>query len=260
MVYNREGAPVTSNRPVPERPIMKEKSNAVPIVETEAMVEDMIRFHQNRYRYRGQPGEEYGVVFSVFQELNRTPQPSNQHILWYMAIIALVDHHRSHHADTPIAHPLDPEPSVSLPCQWARINKTSFHRPPVPDEIDSLGTYLSQIARLGILVSTKMEIDHHHLHLKINHIDRLLGKLLAELQSLDLSSPDYDTPLLSIQNATDNVEKIARMISPTIRQKILGKTKPPVYTEIVTTRTDRIPAERIAALFNMDDFWNGLIP
>ena len=239
---------------------MKNEENYFRMVEYETHIEEIIQHNQNLYRYRGQPGQEYGVIQSIFQELNRRSDLSNRHIRWYTSIISLALHYRRRQDHYQLIDTLEAKPADLSPCHQIGFPNEFPDATLFPEIIDAIETYMIQIARLGILISSKIDIYQQYLHLRLNHIGELLIRLLADMKSRDLSSPDLDIYILSIRNATENSKKISISSSGSIRNEITRAADSQVYREVITRRTEKIPVERLKSLYNVDDFWNGLIP
>ena len=226
----------------------------------ETTIEDILHHTQNKYRYRGEEGKEYQVIQSVFCELNRVTHLSNKYIRWYTVIIFLSNHFRRLHDQSFLAEAL-PQELIDLSiCHQTRIPKGKQHRVFIPSYIECLETYLKHIARLGILISTKMKIQQHYVDLKLNHINDILNELLKNMKSIDHNYTDEEIYLLAIQNATENIIKKTKYISKTLHNNAIQAATSHLYTEIITAKTKKIPKNRIKKLYNLDDFWNGFIP
>ena len=94
---------------------------------------------------------------------------------------------------------------------------------------------------------------------KVERINVLLTKLQESLETLKKECHRDDVFFLTVKNATDNAIFLCRT-TPNIEEKSLKSSlQSKKYKQIIQVRIGHLPQKRIAALFNMEAFWNGFI-
>jgi hypothetical protein len=199
----------------------------------ERQIEELMAYHMPRYRYVGERGEEYRVIQSVLAEINRLPELTNRQIRWYAVILYLVN-------------------SFS---DWQLRAPT-----PPPSYIDSLEVYITEIARLGILVSTGGNIEPEFLETKLERIHTRLKDLLGALTSEGSCGFRDEAFILTIQRATDNVPRLVKHLSGQTFENVFHTLHSDPYRELILNRVAHMDPRKRAALHHLEAFWNGFIP
>ena len=201
------------------------------IIKYEGKIMELFKHNVHKYRYIGEEGKEYEVIQSVFNEINHLPGLSNKHIRWYAIII-----------------------NLGMSFQNRRMAAKSGEDS--PGLIDS---YVNEIARLGMLVCTKEEINPGYLEYKLERIDSLLAELLGEIDAQKQEETREEVFFLTIKNAADNALKLGKPLLKH-RKIILAAVNTGVYQQLIVKRIQRIDEKRLAKYNNMEAFWNGFIP
>jgi hypothetical protein len=194
---------------------------------------EMLDHHLGTYRYRGEAGQEYSVIQSIFAHLNNQSKLNNAHIRWYSVMVFL---------------------------------KRSFHdyymagNRPMTLAITELGSLIENIARLGIWISSKIEIRRVWTHKMITRINRLLVQLIHLPQWEIRPAEDHEVFRLTTLRAAENTLRLAELSgtgTETLMNQTLNSAR---FQTHIRIPLDRMPVEQKQYLTNMDDFWNGFIP
>ena len=91
----------------------------------ERKIDEFLKYNKQKYRYIGHEGNEYDVVKSLFHAINNLASLTNKQILWYAAIVCLVESYQNycHHGFLP-AH-------ISLKCDDDRFMAELTDRRPL---------------------------------------------------------------------------------------------------------------------------------
>jgi len=244
----------------------------------EGKILELFKHNVHKYRYIGEEGKEYEVIQSVFDEINHLPELSNKHIRWYAIIINLrmsfqTSRMAAKGGEYIPGFPLSKTPGVprhSLlgsfgadgPKIITQVEKGKAKTPhpmlTVPPYLDSIDLYVNEIARLGMLVCTKEEINPGYLEYKLEKIDSLLAGLLEEMDSQKKEETREEVFILTIKNAADNAIKLGKTL-PEKQRAILAAVNTRGYKQLIIKRMQRIDEKRLAHYHNMDAFWNGFI-
>ncbi len=245
----------------------------------EGKIMELLKYNVHKYRYVGEEGKEYEVIQSVFNEINYLPGLSNQHIRWYAIIINLRMSFENLRmtAKSRVGFPGFPLPGFpgdsrhslldptgpdgcKIMTQLGKSKAKDLH--PlwlVPAYMGSIDSYVNEIARLGMLVCTKEEINPGYLEYKLGRIDSLLAGLLEEMESQKQEEPREEVFILTIKNAADNALKLGKSLVHR-RKRILAAANTGVYRQLIIKRIQRIDETRLVKYNNMEAFWNGFIP
>jgi hypothetical protein len=239
------------------------------IIKYEGKIVELLNHNIHQYKYVGEEGKEYEVIQSVFNEINHLPGLSNKHIRWYAIIINLrmSFQNRCQAEKSGEKIPGDFQFSLLDPSGvdgskiMAQVEKGKTKAPllMVPPYMGLIDSYINEIARLGMLVCTKEEINPGYLEYKMEKIDSLLAELLEEMDSQKQEETGEEVFILTIKNAADNAIKLGKPLLN--RQKgILPEVKTGVYQQLIIKRIQRIDEKRLANYNNMEAFWTGFIP
>ncbi len=260
---------------------MNNQNNHLPdyreIIKYESKIVELLNHNVHQYRYVGEEGKEYEVIQSVFNEINHLPGLSNKHIRWYAIIINLRMSFQNRRMAAKrkavgLGFPLPEFPGDfqlslldSTVVDGSKImtqvekGKTTAPLLMVPPYMGLIDSYINEIARLGMLVCTKEEINPGYLEYKMERIDSLLADLLEEMDSQKQEETGEEVFILTIKNAADNAIKLGQPLL-NHRKKISAKVKTGVYQQLIIKRIQRIDKKRLANYNNMEAFWTGFIP
>ena len=229
---------------------MDEYAKHLEIIGYEAKAEELIRHNIQKYKYVGEEGREYDVIQTVFHEINRLRELSNKQIRWYAVIIALKDsfYNRRLRGSLPDFPSLEYTGAFKMSTEIKKEKTRPFFVPPYIEFIES---YINEIARLGVLVSTKEKISANYLDFKFHH-----------LPSTDVSVGAYgeEAFLLTLKNASENAIKLAAYFPGDLAKRRLKSLTSEISKKFALEKIDTFTDKKLAALYNMDDFWNGFIP
>lgn len=228
---------------------MVHQSKYFTMFQYERQIEEMVAHHIGQYRYVGERGEEYRVIQSVFDEINRLPELSNRQIRWYAVILHLVGSFSDWQLQAGLAEGLFPG--------TGRAPRALL---PPPSYIDELESYITEIARLGILVSTRGNIEPEFLETKLERIHTRLNDLLGALTSEGSGEIKDEVFIVTIKNATDNVPKLVKHLSGKTGENFSRTVRSGMYRELVLNRIEHMDSRKLAGFLHLEAFWNGFIP
>ena len=281
-------------------------------IKYEGKIEMLLKHNAYKYRYVGEEGKEYEVIQSVFNEINLLPGLSNKHIRWYAIIINLRMNFENWRmaAKSGEGFPGFPLPEFPGDFRHSSLDPTGADgfkimtqvgkgkakdlHPMlmVPAYMGSIDSFVNEIARLGMLVCTKEEINPGYLEYKLERIESLLAGLLEEMDSekqeearggwhpqpiiaagirkcrkknLGMKTRfcnrviQEEVFILTIKNAADNAIKLGKLLMAH-RKRILSVLNSGEYRQLIIKRIQRIDETRLAKYNNMEAFWNGFIP
>jgi hypothetical protein len=249
------------------------------IIKYEGKIMELLNHNVHKYRYIGEEGKEYEVIQSVFNEINHLPGLSNKHIRWYAIIINLRMSYENRRMTAKSKERFPGFPLPELPGDFrhslldpsgadgskimTQVVKGKAAGPhlmlPDPAYMGLIDSYVNEIARLGMLVCTKEEINPGYLEYKLERIDSLLAELLEEMDSQKQEETREEVLILTIKNAADNAIKLGKSLL-NHRKRILAEVNTGVYQQLIIKRIQRIDEKRLANYNNMEAFWNGFIP
>jgi hypothetical protein len=236
---------------------MSNLSNKMRIFNYERAIEELVNHHIQKYRYVGEKGKEYEVIQSIFYEINQLPELSNQQIRWYSIIIYLVQSFYDHRNRSSF-----PGFSLPEPVNGFKVLTNVEKEKPLefvvssPPYIERIELYITEIARIGVLVSSKKEINAHYVDYKLDRIGSLLTVLLKEMDSQMRGEHQEEVFVITIKNAADNVIKHIKKRKKRFTKSIHSK----IYGDLIIKRIENIDKNRLADYYNMEAFWNGFIP
>lgn len=246
---------------------MSDHSDYLEIYQYEIKIEELVNHHIQKYKYVGEDGREYRVIQTVFHELSRLPELSNRHIRWYAIILGLIGNFFNSRMrmgdDLPgfSSLPLEFAGGLKMKGQVRKGRPEELFLPVfVPPYISIIEAYIKEIARLGVLVSTKEKISPGYLDYKFEGIELRLKELLSKLEIRDAKETKEEVFILAIKNATDNAVKLRRFFPGNISEGFAGAVNSETYERVIIKRIESIDRERLSSYYNMDDFWNGFIP
>ena len=232
-------------------------SNHIEFFKYEWIINEWVNHNTRKYKYVGEKGKEYEVIQSIFYEINQLPELSNRQIRWYSIIIYLIrsfydQRSRGSFPDFSLPDPVDgfkvlTNVEKGRPLEWVV---------PAPPYIERIELYLTGIARMGVLKSSKKEINPHYIDYKLDRIGSLLVELLEEMNSQMRSEYRDEVFVLTVKNASDNVIKHVKKRKNRFTKSINSK----IYRELILKRIETIDKNRLADYFNMEAFWSGFIP
>jgi hypothetical protein len=232
-------------------------SNHPEFFKYEWIINEWVNHNIRKYKYVGEKGKEYEVIQSIFYEINQLPELSNRQIRWYSIIIYLIrsfydQRNRGSFPDFSLPDPVDgfkvlTNVEKGRPLEWVV---------PAPPYIERIELYLTGIARMGVLISSKKEINPHYIDYKLDRIGSLLVELLEEMNSQMRSEYRDEVFVLTVKNASDNVIKHVKKRKNRFTKSINSK----IYRELILKRIETIDKNRLADYFNMEAFWSGFIP
>ncbi len=236
---------------------MNNYPNHLEIFKYEWTINELVNHNIQKYKYVGEKGKEYEVIQSVFYEINQLPELSNQQIRWYSIIIYLI---RSFYDQ----RNRENFPGFSLPEPVAGFKvltdiekgKSLELVVPAPPYIERIELYLTEIARMGVLLSSKKEINPNYVNYKLDRIGSILIELLDEMNSQMRGELQEEVFVITIKNAADNVIKHIKKRKNRFTKSIHSK----IYGELIIKRIETIDKNRLADYYNMEAFWNGFIP
>jgi hypothetical protein len=263
--------------------VMNHHKNHIPdyqeFIKYEGKIEMLLKHNAHKYRYVGEEGKEYEVIQSVFNEINHLPGLSNKHIRWYAIIINLRMSFENWRrtAKSSEGFPGFPLPEFPGDFRYSLLGPTGADGSKimtqvgkgkakdlhpmlmVPAYMGLIDSYVNEIARLGMLVCTKEEINPGYLEYKLERIDSLLAGLLEEMDSEKQEEAWEEVFILTIRNAADNAIKLGKLLMAH-RKRTLSVVNTGEYRQLIIKRIQRIDETRLAKYNNMDAFWNGFIP
>jgi hypothetical protein len=236
---------------------MSNYSNHLEFFKYERRINEWVNHNIQKYKYVGEKGKEYEVIQSIFYEINQLSELSNQQIRWYSIIIYLI---RSFYDQ----RNREIFPGFSLPDpvdDFKVLTNVEKGRPlewvvPAPPYIEHIELYLTAIARMGVLKSSKKEINANYINFKLDRIGSLLMVLLDEINSQMRIEQEEEVFVLTVKNAADNVIKHIKKRKNRFTKSIHSK----IYRELILKRIENIDKNRLADHYNMEAFWNGFIP
>jgi len=236
---------------------MKNYPNHLEILKYESTINELVNHNIQKYKYVGEKGKEYEVIQSVFYEINQLPELSNQQIRWYSIIIYLIrsfydQRNRASFPDFSLPEPVEgfkvlTDIEKGRPLEWVV---------PAPPYIEPIELYLTEIARMGVLKSSKKEINVNYVNFKLDRIGSLLIELLEAMNSQMRSELQEDLFVVTIKNAADNIIKYIKKRKNRFTKSINSI----MYEELIIKRIEDIDKNRLADYYNMEAFWNGFIP
>lgn len=247
------------------------------IIKYEGKIVELLNHNVHKYKYVGEEGKEYEVIQSVFNEINHLPGLSNKHIRWYAIIINLRMSFQNRYmaakgkegfpgfpfSEFPgdIHHLLLDSTGTDGSKIITRVEKGKANDPLVilPSYLGLIDLYVNEIARLGMLVCTKEEINIGYLEYKLEKIDSLLAELLEEMDSQKQEETREEVFILTIKNAANNAIKLGKPLLNHGGKNFAGVNWD-LYQRLIINRIQRIDEKRLAAYNNMEAFWNGFIP
>lgn len=263
--------------------IMNNHNNHLPdyreIIKYERKIVELLNHNVHQYRYVGEEGKEYEVIQSVFNEINHLPGLSNKHIRWYAIIINLrmsfqnrlmAAKSRGWVPGFPLSefpgdflHSLLDSTGADGDKIMTRVEKGKANDPYsmliLPPYMGLIDSYVNQIARLGMLVCTKEQINTDYLLYKLEKINSLLAELLEEMDSQKQEETREEVFILTIKNAADNAIKLGKPLLNQ-REKSAAPVNREVYQRLIIQRIRGIDKKRLVKYNNMEAFWNGFIP
>lgn len=246
---------------------MSDHSDYLEIYQYETKIEEMVNYHIRKYKYVGEDGREYRVIQTVFHELNRLPELSNKQIRWYAIIISLVGNFFNYR----MRDIYNPSGLPSLPLEFSegfkmrgQVHKSRSEElfSPVfaPPYMGVIEPYIREIARLGVLVSTKEKISPGYFDYKFEGIESRLKDVLGKLETRDALETKEEVFILAVNNATDNAVKLRGLFPGNKSEYFAGAVNSGTYERFIIKRLEGIDRERLAGYYNIEDFWNGFIP
>jgi hypothetical protein len=249
------------------------------IIKYEGKIMELLNHNIHKYKYVGEEGKEYEVIQSVFNEINHLSQLSNKHIRWYAIIINLGMSFQNQRMAAKREAGVRGFPLPEFPGDFrhslldttgtdgskimTQVEKGKAKGPHpmlmVPAYIGLIDLYVNEIARLGMLVCTKEEINPAYIKYKLERIDSLLAELLEEMDSQKQEETREEVFVLTIKNAADNAIKLGKPFL-NHREKSFAGVNREVYQLLIIQRIQRIDEKRLAKYNNMEAFWNGFIP
>lgn len=208
----------------------------------ELRIEELLNYTLNKYQYRGESGKEYEVIQSIFSHLNNVTENRNMHIRWYAVVIHLL---RGFH-----------DRRLNWQC-------SDFFMPmefQVPLCIEELESFIDRIARLGILTSAGETVGSDFFNLKLKNINDALLELINCLKTRPDPHPDNDVFWLAINHAAVKISKLAGYNGEDGQTRLSQTIESEDFQKFVRQPIEKMSAERIQSLYNLNDFWNGLIP
>jgi hypothetical protein len=130
----------------------------------------------------------------------------------------------------------------------------------VPLCIEELESFIDRIARLGILVSAGEKVESDFFNLKLENINKTLLELLNCLKTRPDLHSDNDVFWLAINHAAVKIIKLADYNGKDSQTRLSQTIKSENFQRFVRQPVEKISAERKQSLYNLNDFWNGLIP
>jgi hypothetical protein len=236
---------------------MSNYSNHLEFFKYERIINEWVNHNIQKYKYIGEKGKEYEVIQSIFYEINQLPELSNQQIRWYSIIIYLIRSFYDQRNSGSFPGFSLPEPVDGFKV-LADVEKG---KPltlviPAPPYIEHIELYLTEIARMGVLKSSKKEINANYINFKLDRIGSLLMELLDEINSQMGIELEEEVFVLTVKNAADNVIKYIKKRKNRFTRSIHSK----IYRELILKRIENIDKNRLADYYNMEAFWDGFIP
>jgi hypothetical protein len=246
---------------------MNDHSDYLEIYQYELKIEELVNHHIQKYKYVGEDGWEYRVIQTVFHELNQLPELSNRHIRWYAIIIGLIGNFFNQRMRMRDGLPGFPSLHLEFASGFKMRGQVQKSRPEelflsifVPPYISIIEAYIKEIARIGVLISTKEKISPGYLNYKFEGIESRLKELLSNLKTQEVVETKEEVFILAIKNATDNAVKLRRFFPGDISESFTMAVNSEAYERFIIKGKNGIDRERLVSYYNMDDFWNGFIP
>ncbi|UCH96176.1 MAG: hypothetical protein JSV88_04780 [Candidatus Aminicenantes bacterium] len=257
---------------------MNNHNNQLPdyreIIKYERKIVDLLNHNIHQYKYVGEEGKEYEVIQSLFYEINQLRELSNRQIRWYAVIINLVMNfyhqrigmkNRGCFLDFSL---VEDGFNLSIPGCTAgesfkfttHIEKSKSEKLAAPPYIGLIESYITELARLGLLASTKEEINPDYLDYKLERIHALLTELLKDMDSQMTGETREEVFILTIKNAADNMIKLGKPLLKKEKPRFTGCPDSEIYQKLIIGRIQRLDKETLANYYNMEAFWNGFIP
>lgn len=126
-----------------------------------------------------------------------------------------------------------------------------------------LESYITEIARLGIIVSAGEAVGLDFLCEKAARIRTRLADLLSAMSipaAAGFPERQEDAFILTVSQATDNVLKLAKAATDEIDPGLSDMLHSPIYRQLIMKRIDTMDEKRLSGLFHLDALWNGFIP
>ena len=226
--------------------ILKKNSLSSP----EAVLADTLIHHRSRYRYVGERGQEYRVVYSIFKELNTRTPLTNAHILWYSAIWYLVERSSAERmrikaGTEPLTHLID------------RLLTGDLQTQKEPQAIQAVDRFICMIVHLGILICRGEEIDRRYWSEKLARLTELLGEISTTLRPLRNNDAVY---ALSMYAACENLKKLMAAADCKIQGTLLRQLETHAYQSNIASMAGKIQQKGKDPYFHIEDFWNGIVP
>lgn len=228
----------------------------------EYRIEELIGHHNRQYRYVGERGEEYEVIQSIFHEINRLTEVSNPQIRWYAVILHLIDSYYNWRVRGGLPDSLFPETADGV-MAVKRLAMVKSCPQPTPPYMLRLESYITEIARLGIIVSAGGAVCLDFLCKKVARIRTRLADLLSAMSipaAAGFPESQEDAFILAVRQATDNVLKLAKAATGEINPGLTDMLHSPIYRQLILKRIDTMDEKRLSGLFHLDALWNGFIP
>ena len=229
------------------------------IFKHEREIELLVHHNMQKYNYVGEKGREYEVIQSVFYEINHLTELSNRQIRWYTVIINLIMsfYNQRRRGDLPGSLIIETPGGFKAGTKIRESESAGeIYFPPFIDNLDPL---IVEIARMGVLISAKKSTSPSYLDHKLERIDALLAKLLQSMDALGKDTPLDDVFILAVKNAAENVIYLCNHCPEIKKKNLPGFAHSGIYKRLITGRIGRVPKKKIAALHNMEAFWNGFI-
>ncbi len=242
---------------------MNNYSKHLEIFKYEKTINELVNHNIQKYKYVGEKGKEYEVIQSVFYEINQLPELSNQQIRWYSIIIYLIrnfydQRNRESFPGFSLPEPVD---------GFKVLTDIEKGKPlelvvPAPPYIELIELYITDIARMGVLVSSKKEINSNYFDYKLDRIGSLLTELLDEMDSQMRGEHQEEVFVVTIKNAADNIIKPGKHFfkNKNRENRFTKSINSKIYGDLIIKRIENIDKNRLADYYNMEAFWNGFIP
>lgn len=232
--------------------------NSTSILEIEGDIDALLNHHRRKYRYRGEPGGEYRVIAGIFNELNKIAYLENKHIQWYAAINHLIFLSRTRR----LTQDSNEISLLTSDVVFRKIAGSTSHPKPffVPTYIDLLESYITGISRFGVFLSSTREKDKSFFEFRLGEITRKLKRLLHALGDGSEQPVRESVYHLTINNATDNMIFHCAYLKKKSAGNLKMVKESELFAALITRKIKNINQEIIGRFYQMDDFWNGLIP
>ena len=226
----------------------------------ELRIEELLNHTLNKYQYHGESGKEYEVIQSIFSHLNNVTENRNMHIRWYAVVIHLWRGFRDRRLNWQCSDFFRPMELTNVSPAQAYFKEEERGKFQVPLCIEELESFIDRIARLGILASAGEKIDNDFFNLKLENINNALLGLLNCLKTSPDLHPDNDVFWLAINHAAVKIIKLVDYNGKDAQTRLSQTIKSENFQKFVRQPVEKMSAERKQSLYNLNDFWNGLIP